>query len=104
LFASSWTLIPNATHPFVALPLANHFTFSSLTPAAKLSWFPIKKNVILLRVENIADNFDLNDNSTNFTFYFNVKQHAIDLYAYVNRNSSLPLSGINIVEMALSAN
>jgi hypothetical protein len=43
----------------------------------KINLFPLAKNKILLRLENIGDNFD---NGASDTTYFDLKDYALSLY------------------------
>lgn len=60
--------------------------------------FPLQKNQILVRFENLADRFDAQSNSSEFV---NVDSFARDLYIEVN--DKLPQS-VKIEELSLSAN
>jgi len=66
--------------------------------------FPIKKNVILLRLENIEDNFDYEGTTKTAPLYtVSLANLANSLYEAVNGNNST-LSHINIEELSLSGN
>jgi len=74
---------------------------ASLPNTLKLIAFPLKRNNILLRLENVADNFDVNVNDT--VLYFKIKDYAANLYNTQNGNRST-LSYINVYETSLTAN
>jgi hypothetical protein len=53
----------------------------------KYEIFPVRKNFLLVRFENIGDNFDaLNGqmDQTSKTYYVNVRTFAETIYSYVN--------------------
>ena len=64
----------------------------------KLLLFPVGKNKILARFENIGDKFDEEEQ----TVYIKVKDFAHDLWASVNGDA--PLNDIHIIETTLTGN
>lgn len=74
---------------------------ASLPNTLKIVTFPLKRNNILLRLENVADNFD--SNVAGSLLYFKIKDYAANLYSSQNGNRST-LSYINVVETSLTAN
>lgn len=67
--------------------------------------FPIRKNMIFVRFENIADLFDYDNITTlNDTCVFiAVKDFALDLYKKVNGDQA-GVNAINIIETSLTGN
>ena len=66
--------------------------------------FPIKKNVLFVRFENIGDKFDYNSASLEeTTIYIKVKEFAYALYEIANGQNA-QLNNINIVETTLTGN
>lgn len=64
----------------------------------------MSRNNILLRIENIGDNFDTNI-SSNSTTYFKIKEYAAYMYQNANNGkNSVTLSFINVDELSLSGN
>jgi hypothetical protein len=65
----------------------------------KVHAFPINRNLLLVRIENIGDLFDYPDNAnvTDTTAYVDLQQLAKDIYYKANPSSYL-LNGINIHE------
>ena len=54
---------------------------------SKIEMFPVEKNIILVRFENIADNFDGPHNAStpnDTTYSIDVKYFAQELYSEVN--------------------
>lgn len=64
--------------------------------------FPIEKNVILLRLENIADHFD-DAYKIVSPYSFNIHDLALLLYEDANIDAS-HLTSINVEEQSLTGN
>lgn len=76
----------------------------ALPDAVKANLFPMSRNNILVRVENIGDNFDT-PASSNRTFYVKLKDYAAALYQHVNSGkNAVLLNHINVNEMSLTGN
>jgi hypothetical protein len=69
----------------------------------KIISYPMDRNLLLVRLENIADLFDYPSGSTldDTLTYFDLNQLARNLYQYANGNS-YQLKAINIKEMQLT--
>ena len=66
--------------------------------------FPIEKNVIYMRIENIFDTFDIHPpKAPNHTVYIQIRNFAETLYKHVN-GMDAQLNNINIVETTLTGN
>lgn len=70
----------------------------------KFQLFPLDRNIIHMRLENIFDNFDVHSpKQPNHTIYIQVRKFAEDLYKYVNGEQA-QLNNINILETTLTGN
>lgn len=70
----------------------------------KLQLFPLAKNAIHMRIENIFDTFDVHPpKAPTHTIYVQVKKLAEDLYKAVNGDDA-KLNSINIIETTLTGN
>ena len=72
----------------------------------KYAVFPVKRNAIFIRFENIGDLLDSYNggvDQTNATLYVNVRKFAEYLYTYVNGQDA-ELNNVNIVETGLTGN
>lgn len=70
----------------------------------KLQLFPIAKNAIHMRIENIFDTFDVHPpKAATHTIYVQVKKLAEDLYKAVNGDDA-KFNNINIIETTLTGN
>ena len=65
--------------------------------------FPVKKNVIQMRIENIGDHLDENLSADKKVYTVDVLDIAQQLFADVNGDLS-NLSYVNIREMSLTGN
>jgi len=76
---------------------------SNLTMPIKYAMFPVKRNTLFIRFENIADNLDYwNYTQNDTTVYIKVREFAQSLFEHVNHGVNLQY--INIVETSLTGN
>lgn len=73
------------------------------TDIFKLSFFPVKRNAIIARLENIGDNLDLNGQPETSGFVVNMIDVAQKAYQDANGDLS-DLSYVDIQELSLSGN
>lgn len=105
-FAFNYTL--DASVALEEQPLISENVFSSVNAgqpvSAKVQVYPVERNVLLLRVENIGDLFDYpaGTNLSSTVVYVDLPQLAKDLYYKANGADSL-LNGVNIYETQLTA-
>ena len=104
-FTFNWTKSEEAaTRDHLNLLMQPHHDHKQLLPI-KYQMFPVKRNTLFIRFENIGDNFDNFNNKTlnDTSLYIDVKDFAERLYHHINANSS-ELNNINIVETGLTGN
>jgi hypothetical protein len=76
--------------------------------AVKYQLFPVSRNQVLVRLENIGDRYDTDDvklSSSQTTVVYNLDSFARDLFAKANwKNKGINLTSVIYTEMGLSSN